>query len=274
MAESVTGGACPVSVVVLTRDEEQNIVDCVRSAAWADEVIVADTGSEDATRELAEREGARVLVLEWEGYGATKNRAMAECRNDWVLFVDADERIDDELRRAIEAADLSGFAGFWVNRKNYFYDQWMRHKSPDWILRMIDRRKGRYNLNPVHEAIEVDGETRRLPGYLDHYSYRSITDYLERLNRYTSLGAAQKAGLDRRQSRWTPFLRFPFEFVKRFFVQGGIRDGWIGLLYSLLSTFQVLIKYLKVWELQSGVTELGGSSESAADRRKEGASGD
>lgn len=243
--------APPISVVVIARNEEANIVDCLRSVAWADERIVIDGQSEDRTVAEAENQGAQVLTHPWMGYGPQKNWGAEQARNDWILFLDADERVDMELARAIRDADYEDVAGFWIDRKNYFWSWWISYESPDWILRLVDRRRGSYDGKEVHEALHVEGTTKRLDGHLDHFSYTGISDYLQRLDRYTTLAAREAHGRGRKGSRWTPFLRFPFEFLKRYLLRGGIRDGWIGLLYAFLSTIYVFVKYMKLWELQT-----------------------
>ncbi|MFL6694805.1 MAG: glycosyltransferase family 2 protein, partial [Ramlibacter sp.] len=183
-----------LSIVILTRNEALNIVDCVRSARFADEVLVLDSGSTDGTPEMARAEGAKVTVSgDWPGFGPQKNRVLAQASGDWVFSLDADERITPALREAILAAIAApaGKVAFAVDRTSSYCGQVMRHSgwSPDWVVRLFRRGSGRFSDDLVHERVIVQGDCGRLSGALLHHSMRDLESVLDKINRYSTAGA-------------------------------------------------------------------------------------
>ncbi len=242
----------PLSVLVTTLDEAENLQACLDSVCWADEVVVVDSGSSDATVEIAHRAGARVLVHPYESAARQKNWALPLVRHPWVLILDADERVSPELAAEIQgvlAADGPA-DGYFLNRRSFFLGQAVRHCGwdRDFILRFFRTTQGRYNDKLVHETLQLDGRSARLRGALWHYTYRSFADYLERLNRYTARGAADLRAAGRRPSIAALLLRPPARFLRMYVLQRGCLDGRVGLLVCTLAAYSVWLKYARLLE--------------------------
>jgi glycosyltransferase involved in cell wall biosynthesis len=241
-----------LSVVIITLNEEANLGRTLASVAWADEVIVLDSGSTDRTREIAESYGAKFVVEPWKGFAAQKNSALEKANGDWVLSLDADEEVEpvlaEEIRRAI-AAEPS-LAGYYIPRKNFFLGRWIRHGGfyPDRKLRLFRRGAAKFEHRLVHEDAQVDGPTANLAGHLLHRAYPTLAAYLEHMNRYSSLGAQM---VERpRGFRFTDIvLRPQLTFFYNYVLRGGFLDGREGLLLHLYHAGYVSWKYAKAWEL-------------------------
>jgi len=241
-----------ISVAIITRDAADDLDRCLASVAFADEVVVLDQGSTDNTSEVCARHGAVLHQTEWLGFGPTKAKAAALCRNDWVLSVDSDEVVTPELRAAIEALPADPVpAAFAVNRLSRFLGHWIRHCGwhPDWVVRLFDRRRAGFNDKPVHESIEVRGETGRLKGLLHHYTYESMEQYIAKLNRYTTLAAEEMHERGQRAGLLSAIVRAKMTYFRMFFLQGGILDGPAGWVLCVASSFYVLSKYTKLWRM-------------------------
>ena len=243
----------PISATVIAQDEAHRIGPCLESLSWVDEIIVVDGGSTDDTREIARACGARVLENSWPGFAAQKNYAIDHASHGWVLSLDADERVTDELRREIGALLARGpeCDGYLIPRKNIFGGRWMKGRSwsPDHQMRFFRKGSGRFNDRSVHESVEVQGRTGTLRGALEHHSYDDLGDSLRRLARYANLAAAD---LKRQGVRpgWTHLcLRPPARFLRNFLILGGFRDGVDGLIYAGLDAFYVFAKYARLREL-------------------------
>lgn len=245
-----------ITAVIIARDAAATIGECVRALRFCDRILVAENGSSDRTAELARAAGAEVESVTWEGYGRTKNRLLQRISAGWVLSIDADEIVSPELALEIRAAISrpEAAAGYWLSRRNYFLGRPINHCgwSPDWQLRLVRAGAALFTERPVHEALQVQGPTGRLAGLLDHFSYRSLDDYLARLNRYTSLAAQER--LDRGQ-RFS-VLRLLFDpawtWIKMFLLKAGWRDGFAGFALCALSCLNTLVRNAKLWELQAG----------------------
>ncbi len=240
-----------ISAAIITHNAVgQGLERCLASLSGLDEVVVFDQGSDDGTVQLCERFGARVYRGDWEGFGRTKQAAVMKTRNRWVLSIDADEEITPELKAAILAlGDAPECAAYAVNRLSSFLGRWMRHCGwhPDWVVRLFDKERARFNEKTVHEEIVVQGATGRLDGLLRHHAYDTMEQYVAKLNRYTTLAAGE--ALDRRERTTLPgaVLRAKATFARMYFLQRGFLDGWHGLVLCLCSSFYVLTKYLKIW---------------------------
>lgn len=244
-----------LSVVIVARDEERNIEACLESVRWADELILVDAGSSDNTVELARRFNPRVLRREWEGFGPTKEFGVAQAAGDWILSLDADERVTPELAeeiREVVRGGKSGFAGYMVRRRAYFLGRWMKHGGwyPGWVIRLFRRGNGLFDQALVHEQIRVSGSVGRLSGDLIHLTDPDLGHYLRKFNRFTSLGALQIRERGRSARPWDFCARPPLAFLRMFILKTGFLDGTHGLLLALLSSTAVLIKYAKLWELE------------------------
>jgi glycosyltransferase involved in cell wall biosynthesis len=241
-----------LSVTIVAQDEEADIGECVASVAWADEVIVVDGGSRDRTVEIAERAGARVIRQPWTGYAAQKNFALDRATHDWVLSVDADERVTTELRAEVMAALDRGpeYDGYQVPRRSYFLGQWMRHGGwyPDYNLRLFRRGKGRFREREVHERVDVDGRVGALHAPIDHYTYRTLSEYVQRMDRYSTLAAHElrRAGVS--VGPVDLLVRPAATFVRMYVVQRGFLDGFRGLLLAGCYASYTFFKYAKAWE--------------------------
>lgn len=243
-----------ISVAIITRNAAADLDRCLASASFADEVVVLDQGSTDDTAAVCARHGAILHQGEWEGFGPTKGRAAALCRNRWVLSLDSDEEVTPELRRAIEALPPEPpEAAFAVNRLSRFLGRWIRRCGwhPDHVVRLFDRERAGFNDRPVHEAVETAGPTGLLPGLLLHYTYETMEQYLDKLNRYTTLAAADLHAAGRRATLPGAVIRGQATVLRMGLLQGGVLDGWQGTVLCLASGFYTLTKYVKLWRLGS-----------------------
>ncbi len=239
-----------ISATIITLNEEKNIRDCLESVKWADELIVSDSGSTDKTVALCEEDGARVYIDEWRGFGAHKNLVAGRARNDWILNIDADERVTPELQGEITALPKDGFDGYYIPRKNYFGKNWIRHCGwwPDHNLRLYRRSAGAFSEKLVHEAVELDGPKGYLKNPLIHRTYRDVPDYLKRMERYSTLAAEQMLA-EGRGPRSLDALRPYFTFLKMFILKQGFLDGGTGLMLSRLYARYTKEKYSKLREM-------------------------
>ena len=245
----------PFSVVIITKNAATQLTACLESASFADEIVVVDSGSSDGTAELASLHGARVMQKEWLGFGRQKQFAVEAARHDWVLCLDADERVSEALRASIQAALATPAArAYTVARCNRFMGRWLRHGEgyPDWSLRLFDRRQARWSDDPVHERVLTDAPVARITGDLLHDSAETLAGYLDKQNRYTSMQAealfkaGKRAGLA--QLLLSPALRF----VKFYFLRLGFLDGTPGLVHIVIGCCNSFHKYAKLMALQSG----------------------
>jgi glycosyltransferase involved in cell wall biosynthesis len=241
-----------LSVAVVTLNEEERLRACLESVVWADEIVVVDAGSSDKTMAIAREFTDRALFRAWEGYGAQKNFAVGQCRGDWILSLDADERVSDALRDEIRAALADGGpeVGFYLPRQNLFQGRWVRHGGlyPDWQLRLFRRGRGAFVERAVHESVRVDGPAGRMRAPLVHESYRSIGDAVARLNRYSDLAATELA-LAGQGGRLVDLLMRPvWRFVSMYLLRAGFLDGWRGLVLAGLHAHYVFLRAAKVRE--------------------------
>jgi glycosyltransferase involved in cell wall biosynthesis len=243
-----------VSVTVITRNERDNIAEALASARWADERIVVDAESTDDTAAIARDAGARVEVRPWPGYGPQKNFAASLARNDWILSIDADERVTPELAASIRAtlATEPEAAAYRVARIAHYLGRWIRSTDfyPDYQLRLYDRRRAAWNERLVHERLEPRGRVGLLRGYLQHHPYRDISHHLATIDKYTTLAAEQLHADGRRTYYADLLLHPPAAFLRNYLLRLGIRDGFPGLVISGLNSYYVYLKFVKLWDLQ------------------------
>lgn len=243
----------PFTVVIITLNAAQQLEACLQSAAFADEIVVVDSGSSDATAEIALKYGARVIVQPWLGFGRQKQFAVSQASNDWVLCLDADERVSDELRASIIATlRQPGFTAYKMARSNRFMGRYLRHGEgyPDCSLRLFERPHARWSDDAVHEKVLHDEPVGTLHGDLLHESAESLPAYLDKQNRYTTLQAqtmyraGRRAGLG--QLLFSPLVRF----VRFYFLRLGCLDGVPGLVHILIGCNNSFTKYAKLMALQ------------------------
>jgi glycosyltransferase involved in cell wall biosynthesis len=256
----------PLSACIIAFNEERNILAALESVAFADELIVVDSHSRDATRALAAGfrgktpEGnevrPRVIERDWPGHVEQKNFAIDQAAHDWVLAVDADERVSPELRREIEAVLARGEAvadGYTMPRKTWYLGKWIRHGGwyPDRKLRLFRRSRGRWGgINP-HDHVHVEGRVQELAGDLLHYSYRDLADHLRTVNSFTDIAAREKALRDVRWPVARMLVHPPFKFLKMYVLKRGFLEGTAGLIMAGIGALYVFLKYAKLWESRS-----------------------
>lgn len=248
----------PISACIITLNEADRITACLDSLAFCDEIVVVDSGSTDATRELAAAHGARVLTRDFAGYRAQKDFAVQSAAHDWVLCLDADERVTPQLRAAIEQArsgKFAGAAGYRFARTTEYFGAFLRHGNayPDRVLRLFDRRRGGWRgEREIHEHASVDGIIEILAGDLEHRAYRSLSDQLRRLQRYARLMAQHLHARGRRAHWWNLLLNPCWRFVRGYILRAGFLDGWRGLLYASVEANYVREKFVMLWLLNRG----------------------
>jgi glycosyltransferase involved in cell wall biosynthesis len=257
------GDSPPVSAVIITLDAERLLEDVLGAVAWCDEIVVVDSGSTDATLEIARRHGCRVSHRDFDGFGPQKAHAVALARNDWVLAIDADEVVTPELAAEMQAAvrdSASGrtsHAGFSVPRTLVFLGRVMRH-SRERYLCLFDRRRGGFSPNLVHSGVVVDGSIGELRHRLMHDSYAGLHDYFTKFNAYTTKGAEELVGR-KSPGAATVVLRFPATFLKEYLVRLNIAHGYQGFLWSLFSAMVPVVKYAKLREMRRARSATAGS---------------
>jgi glycosyltransferase involved in cell wall biosynthesis len=243
----------PFSVVIITKNAATQLAACLESASLADEILVVDAGSNDGTAELAAKRGARVVQKDWLGFGAQKQFAVQAARYDWVLCLDADERVSKPLLASILAVlDAPAAQAYSMSRCNRFMGSWLRHGEgyPDWSLRLFDRRHARWSDDPVHEKVLTAAPVMRIAGDLLHDSAETLAGYLDKQNRYTSMQAealfkaGKRAGLA--QLLLSPVLRF----LKFYFLRLGFLDGTAGLVHIAIGCCNSFHKYAKLMALE------------------------
>jgi len=243
-----------LSVTVITRNEAEDIADALSSVRFADEIIVVDSRSTDDTAAIARQHTERVVVRDWPGYIEQKNYAASIANHDWILSVDADERVTPALAAEIQRvlAAEPGDAAFRIPRVTFHLGRWIRTTDwyPDYQVRLYDRRHARWTGRYVHEAVTVDGTLGRLRGELQHFAYGDIADHLETIDRYTTLAARQMYESGRRAGLLQIAGHPPLAFLRNYILRGGIRDGAVGFIVSALNSYYVFLKFAKLWELE------------------------
>ena len=246
-----------LSVAIITFNEERNIERCLRSVHWADEVIVVDAMSTDRTVEICTRFNVEVSLRAWDGFAQQKQHAVSLASNPWVLIVDADEEVTDDLQKEIREtlSTRPEYDGYAIPRKSYFLGQWMRFGGwyPGYQLRLFRKSKAAISQRPVHEGVELSGRVSRLSSPFNHFTYYSLSQYLTKLNDYTSLDVMNKLDRTRRRRvRWYNLVINPVAvFVRMYVVLSGFRDGFRGFLLAVYSSLYKLLLFAKVWEYQT-----------------------
>ncbi len=244
----------PISATLITFNEEINIGEALQSVAWADEIVVVDGGSTDGTLDICRKHGARIFHRDWTGYVDQKSFAVERALHDWIFSLDADERPSAVLRDEIKILRREGFAhaGYKIPRVAFFMGRWIRHGDwyPDHQLRLFDRNRGRWQGGRVHESVRTEGVPGYLKGEILHFTYRSLSDYLRRLETYSALAAADYSQKGK-TSGGTTLLANPFiTFAKAYLLKRGFLDGVPGLMVAIMGAVSVYFKYAKLYELQ------------------------
>lgn len=245
----------PLSVTVITLSEEANLRECLEGVRWAEEIVVVDALSTDRTVAIAREYTDRVFQNPWPGHRQQKNFALERATHDWVLSLDADERVSPALRREIEEAlaHPERAEGYTIPRQNMFLGRWMRHGgwSPDRVLRLFRRSHGRFGgINP-HDRVEVRGRVAPLREPLLHFTYRSLSQYVDKQYRYACIAAEErlKAGRGARAGLPTLAARPILKFLEVYLLKRGFLDGTYGLLTATFAAYFAFVKYARLWEL-------------------------
>jgi glycosyltransferase involved in cell wall biosynthesis len=246
-----------LSACIITFNEGDRIDDCLGSLAFCDEILMVDSGSTDDTPALCARAGARVLHRDFTGFRSQKQFAIEQAAHDWVLCLDADERVDDDLRASILAAQAQGFpaAGYRFPRLCHYFGRRLRHGNayPDRVLRLFDRRTGGWRgTREVHEAVSVDGDVRLLPGHLLHFPYRSMEQQLQKTQGYARMMAEYDFARGRRASLLKLLASPAWRFFRGYVLRAGFLDGWHGLVYAYVRANYVRQKTIMLWLIQHG----------------------
>lgn len=241
-----------ISAIVIAGNEEKNIADCLESVRWVDEIIVVNSESTDRTAEIARRFTDKVFSRKWEGYASQKSFSLQKASNEWVLSLDADERVSPELREEISNLDLSKTDGFYIPRRNYFLNKVIRSCgwSPDYQLRLFRKSKTKLTDRQVHEGFEVEGKREHLSEELIHYTHTTIAGTLRKVEEYSTLEAIEKSG--RIHVTGTKLFFKPFwAFFQHFIIRRGFTDGVHGLMVSIIHAMTKTQVYMKIWEIQN-----------------------
>ncbi len=259
-----------ISATVITFNEADRLVECLASLRFCDEIVVVDSGSTDATCTMAEAAGARVLYRAFDGFRSQKQFAVEQAAHDWILSLDADERITPELQAAIEAARDAGFtdaAGYRFARCSEYFGRFLRHGNayPDRKLRLFDRRRGGWRgEREIHETASVDGPVRTLRGDMLHLPFRSFEHQLAKSHQYSQM-MAEHAHARGKRATWTKLVFAPaWRFWRGYVLRAGFRDGWAGLIYAYVTANTARQKTIRLWLLHKGLSAKGGVSAKGA----------
>ena len=240
-----------VSVTVITLNESAHIDACLDSVAWADEILVIDSGSRDDTVARARARGVRVTERDWPGYSAQKNFAAEQAAHDWILSIDADERVTPVLAREIRAIleREPAAAGYRIPRVTWHLGRWIRTTDwyPDYQLRLYDRRRARWAAHSVHESVTADSPPERLRAELQHYAYRDISHHHQTMDRYTTLAADEMHAAGRRATLFDLAVHPGAAFMRNYLLRRGILDGVPGFIISVMNAYYVFLKFAKLY---------------------------
>ncbi len=238
---------------MITRNEAANVAAALETVSWADEIIVVDAESTDGTAAIASQTAARVVTRPWPGYVEQKNYAASLATHDWILSLDADERVTPALAASIRQALTAepAAAAYRMRRLTWHLGRWITSTDwyPDYQARLYDRRRAQWKGRHVHEGLAVDGHTATLDGVLQHHPYRDISDHLETIDRYTTLAAAQMFESGRRAGTGALLVQPPLAFLRNYILRRGFRDGAAGAVISTMNAYYVFLKFAKLWSL-------------------------
>jgi len=244
-----------LSAILLTLNEETNIGRCLENLGWVDEIILVDSGSSDKTKELASRYTVKVFDLRWEGFGKAKEYAMSKASGEWILSVDADEVVSDDLKNEIlSKISSSDMDGYFIPRRSNFLGKWIKNGGwyPDYVLRLFRADKAFVSSDVVHEKVIVHGKVEYLKNEIKHYTDPNLHHYLAKLNQYTTLSAEWMQQEGKRTGILEIIFRPAATFCKMYLFKRGFLDGMEGFLLACCSASHVFFKYAKLWHLSNG----------------------
>jgi glycosyltransferase involved in cell wall biosynthesis len=241
-----------ISVTLITLNSEKTLLKTLEAVSWADEIVLVDSGSTDKTLEIAQQFKAKIVYRAFDGYGSQKNFATQQASHDWILSLDDDEVLTLELQQEIQKLYLQNtdFQGFKIPRSLIFLGKLLRFSGEyrRLTLRLFNRNYGNWNAEYVHESVEVSGKVGTLKNQMLHDSYRDLTDYFNKFNKYTSLGAKTLAERGKTASTFKIISRFPTTFLKIYLLKGSCLDGYAGFMWALLTAMNPVVKYAKLRE--------------------------
>lgn len=252
----------PVSVVIVTKNEERNIRDALESVKDFEDIVVVDSFSEDRTVEICREYRGKVFQQEWQGYARQKQTAVNYAEKPWVLIIDADERVTPDLKEEIfhlfnhlPSPISTPYHGFYIPRKNFFLGKWIKYGGwwPDYTIRLFRKDSACVEEREVHEKVIVKGPVGCLKSPMEHYTYRSISEYIKKMDNYSTLAARDiisKESQSKASLLFRMIIRPAFTFLRMFFLKQGLRDGIYGFIIAVLYSFYTFLKYLKAWEMR------------------------
>jgi len=242
-----------ISVFIITYNEEKIIEQCLKKLIWADEIIVVDSKSSDNTVAICEKYGALVFLKDFENYGKQKQFALNKTKNNWVLSLDADEVLSDELINEIRSLDLNknNFQGYFIPRTHVFLNKIFRYGSENKkpILRFFDKTKGSFIENKVHETIVVKGKLGKLNSEMLHFTVFDFGNAVKKQIKYSLLGGEFLFEKNKKVSIFKVIIKFPFEFIRVYFFQRNFLNGYEGFIWSMLASYSSFIKYAKLFDM-------------------------
>jgi glycosyltransferase involved in cell wall biosynthesis len=243
-----------ISAIIIANNEEKNIRECLESVNWCDEIILVDSESTDRTVEIAKEFTDKIFIKKWEGFAVQKRFSLEKASNEWVISVDADERVSPQLKNEIEKILDSNaqFDGFKIPRENYFLNKKIKYCGwgNDFQLRLFKKSKAKVTDRKVHEGFIVDGNVGKLDNALIHYTHQKISETINKINHYSTLEAEEKFG--KKKVKPLQILTHPIAaFLNHFISRKGYKDGVHGLMISLIHAMTNMLTYMKLWEMQN-----------------------
>jgi glycosyltransferase involved in cell wall biosynthesis len=244
----------PLAVAIITKNEEENISLCLQSVTYANQIVIVDSGSTDATLQIVAEFGCEIYNEAWRGFGPQKQSAIEKCREPWILMLDADERIPpdtaDIIKKIVNDSTVKE-VGFSFPRKNYFQGRWIKHAGwwPDRVVRLFRKEAGRMTKVAVHEAVEVRGKVGELDVPIEHFTESRLSRIIRKIDKYSTLGAQDAYKEGRKSSTCSAFMRAFFTFIQDYFLRLGLLDGMPGLTLAVTDSINKFFKYAKLSEL-------------------------
>lgn len=241
-----------ISAVVITKNEELNIKECLETLKWADEIVIIDSNSTDNTKEIAALFTDKIFLIDSDVFSEKRIMSFEKCSNDWILFLDADERLTPELQEEIKSFEpAENTYGYRINRRNYYFGQWLKHSGvyPDKHIRLFNKQFANITPRIIHEGVEINGKVGYLTGEMIHYSFRDMTHMMDKINLYSTLEAREKLENNKQISKLGVFTHAFSTFLRVYISRKGFKDGsggfFISFCYSMVS-FLSLLKLLKL----------------------------
>lgn len=244
-----------VSAVIICTNEEDNIEECIESISWADEIVIIDGGSKDRTVEIAKKYTDKIFINEWKGFAVQRDFSLTKVNYNWVFSLDADERCSKELETEIKeilTEDNINFNGYKIPRKNFFLNKWIKHSGwyPGYQLRLFKKDCADVSDRLVHEKFIVKGNVGVLKNDILHYTVRSISEFMDKVNKFSSLSAKEKVNR-KKVTLLALIIRPPLSFIREYIFRKGFLDGVHGLMVALFNSITNMLTFMKIWELQN-----------------------